>query len=209
MSINRTPEQEARESIDRMLNLAGWDVQDCKNANILATAGVVLRNFPLKQGHGFADYLLYVDGKAAGVIEAKKAGTTLTGVELQSGKYRVGLPDSLPAWFRPLPFCYESSGVETRFTNGLDPAPRSRNVFSFHRPLLPLSEQAGIVMEVERRLTISDEMEKEVETNLRRAERLRQSILKRAFSGQLVPQAAKGEPIAAVVFIYDSPSDAQ
>ncbi|MEI9476186.1 MAG: type I restriction-modification enzyme R subunit C-terminal domain-containing protein [Deltaproteobacteria bacterium] len=134
MSVNRTPEQEARESIDRMLDLAGWEVQDYKNANILARTGVVLRNFPLKQGHGFADYLLYVDGRAAGVIEAKKVGTTLTGVELQSGKYREGLPDSLPAWFRPLAFCYESTGVETRFTNGLDPDPRSRNVFSFHRP---------------------------------------------------------------------------
>ncbi len=68
------------------------------------------------------------------MIEAKKVGTTLTGVELQSGKYKDGLPESLPAWFRPLPFCYESTGVETRFTNGLDPEPRSRNVFAFHRP---------------------------------------------------------------------------
>ncbi len=34
--------------------------------------GVVIRNFPLKSGHGFADYIFYVNGKAAGVIEAKK-----------------------------------------------------------------------------------------------------------------------------------------
>jgi type I restriction enzyme, R subunit len=114
--VNRTPEQEARESIDRMLNLAGWEVQDCRNADILSKPGVVIRNFPLKQGHGFADYLLYIDGKAAGVIEAKKVGSTLTGVELQSDKYRQGLPDSLPAWFRPLPFCYESTGVETVYS---------------------------------------------------------------------------------------------
>ena len=132
--MNRTPEQEARESIDRMLNLAGWEVQDYRDADILAGTGVVIRNFPLKHGHGFADYLLYIDGKAAGVIESKKVGSTLTGVELQSDKYRQGLPDSLPAWFRPLPFCYESTGGETRFTNGLDPDFRSRNVFSFHRP---------------------------------------------------------------------------
>lgn len=129
----KTPEDEAREIIDRMLELAGWSVQDFKKANIHAKRGVAIRNFPLNPGHGFADYILYVDGQAAGVIEAKKAGTTLTGVELQSGKYKDGLPESLPAWFRPLPFCYESTGVETRFTNGLDPEPRSRNVFAFHR----------------------------------------------------------------------------
>ena len=45
-----------------------------------------------------------------------------------------GAPSSLPAWRTPLPFCYESTGSETRFTNRLDPEPRSRNVFAFHRP---------------------------------------------------------------------------
>ena len=104
------------------------------NANILTKPGVALREFPLNPGYGHADYLLYVDGKATGVIEAKKEGTTLTGVEIQSDKYRKGLPASLPAWFRPLPFCYQSTGIETRFTSGLDPDPRSRNVFHFHRP---------------------------------------------------------------------------
>src|SRR5207247_5949205 len=46
----------------------------------------------------------------------------------------VGLPDNIPAPVRPLPFRYESTGVETRFTNQLDPEPRSRRLFSFHRP---------------------------------------------------------------------------
>ena len=130
----QTPEQEARETIDQMLDLSGWDVQDLQNANIYAKTGVAIREFPLKLGHGFADYLLYVNGKATGIIEAKKVGSTLTGVEIQSDKYKNGLPDTLPAWYRPLPFCYESTGLETRFTNNLDPDPRSRNVFSFHRP---------------------------------------------------------------------------
>jgi len=132
--MTKTPEQEARETIDKMLGQSGWDVQDLRAANIHAKKGVAIREFPLNQGHGFADYLLYVDGKATGVIEAKKAGSTLTGVEIQSDKYKTGLPDDLPAWFKPLPFCYQSTGVETRFTNDLDPVPRSRNVFSFHRP---------------------------------------------------------------------------
>ncbi len=78
--------------------------------------------------------MLYLDGRAAGVIEAKKAGATLVGVETQSAKYTAGLPDALPAWRRPLAFAYESTGVETRFTNGFDAAPRSRPVFAFHRP---------------------------------------------------------------------------
>lgn len=129
-----TPEQEARKKIEEMLGDAGWDVCDVKDANIYGQRGVAIREFPLKPGYGFADYLLYVDGKAAGIIEAKKTGTTLTGVETQSVKYSQGLPENLPAWYRPLPFTYESTGIETRLTNGLDPEPCSRQVFSFHRP---------------------------------------------------------------------------
>jgi len=126
-------EQEARQTIDRLLGAAGWHITDPAQANIHAGRGVAIREFPLP-GHGFADYLLYVDGKAAGVIEAKKQGATLSGVETQSAKYTGGLPASLPAWRNPLPFSYQSTGVETRFTNGLDPEPRSRPVFAFHRP---------------------------------------------------------------------------
>ena len=129
-----TPEDKAREQIDRMLDQAGWQVQDFRSASIHTGRGVAIRYFPLKPGHGEADYLLYVDGQAAGVVEAKPAGHTLSGVEIQSDQYKHGLPDTLPAWFRPLPFCYQSTGIETCFTNGLDPDPRSRTVFSFHRP---------------------------------------------------------------------------
>jgi type I restriction enzyme R subunit len=67
-----TSEQKAREEIDRLLEAAGWQVQDAKAANLHAGLGVAIREFPLKDGHGFADYMLYVDGKAAGVLEAKR-----------------------------------------------------------------------------------------------------------------------------------------
>ncbi|MBL8540958.1 MAG: DEAD/DEAH box helicase family protein, partial [Betaproteobacteria bacterium] len=127
-------EQEARVEIDALLTAAGWAVQDYKRSDIHAARGVALREFQLNPGFGEADYLLYVDGKAAGVIEAKKRGATLTGVEVQSGRYAQGLPATLPAWRRPLPFLYESTGAETHFTNALDPEPRARNVFAFHRP---------------------------------------------------------------------------
>ena len=90
----------------------------------------------MKPPHGRADYLLFVDGRAAGVVEAKKEGETLTGVEWQSAKYVDGLPDEMPSRRSRarLPFVYESTGAETRFTNALDPDPASRRVFSFHRP---------------------------------------------------------------------------
>lgn len=138
------PEELARQNIDKLLEAAGWHVCDIKDVNLSAHRGVAVREFPLP-GHGFADYLLYVDGKAAGVIEAKKAGSTLIGVEIQSEKYTTGLPETLPAWERPLPFAYESTGIETRFTNGMDPEPRSRRVFAFYKPeglakLLELAE---------------------------------------------------------------------
>lgn len=131
-----TPEQKARVSIDTLLQQAGWHVCNVSDANIHAATGVAIREFPLDPGYGFADYLLYVSGKACGVIEAKKEGATLTGVELQSSRYARGLPAALPAWSRPLPFVWESTGVETHFTNGLDPEPRARSVFAFFRPEL-------------------------------------------------------------------------
>jgi len=130
----KKPEEEARETIDAALSAAGWEIQDASRANIHARRGVAIREFPLKPGHGFADYLLYLDGRAAGVVEAKKAGTTLTGVEVQTRKYSEGMPDHLPRAWDPLPFLYQSTGVETRFTSRLDPEPRSRQVFHFHQP---------------------------------------------------------------------------
>ena len=129
-----SPEQQSRVNIDRMLEQSGWAVQDAGSINLYASGGVAVREFSLKPGHGTADYLLYVDRQAAGVVEAKPEGHPLTGVEVQSGKYSAGLPDDLPANLRPLPFLYESTGAVTQFTNGLDPEPRSRPVFSFHTP---------------------------------------------------------------------------
>ena len=88
----------------------------------------------MASGHGFADYLLFVDGRPVGALEAKKVGHTLTGVEVQARNYAEGLPPELDAPIIPLPFLYLSTGVRTRFTNRLDPKPRSRLLFHFHRP---------------------------------------------------------------------------
>ena len=135
-----TPEQRAREEIDRQLEACGWVVQDFVSMNIHAARGVAVREYPLswREGaeikSGFADYLLYADGWAIGVVEAKPAGHTLQGVVVQSKRYTEGLDKHVPARYRPLPFAYESTGEVTQFTNGLDPDPRSREVFTFHRP---------------------------------------------------------------------------
>ncbi len=136
-----TPEQLARQDIDRLLEAAGWAVQDHKAMNLFTRApgsrlaSCAIREFPTS--HGPADYVLYVEGKILGVIEAKAKGHSLRGVEIQSAKYCSGIGKGLPRYGKEgsaLPFAYESTGVRTQFTNALDPKPRSREVFAFHRP---------------------------------------------------------------------------
>jgi type I restriction enzyme R subunit len=128
-----TPEQQAREKIDAQLLASGWVVQDYTKIDFSAGCGIALREVPLKSGT--CDYLLLVDRKPVGVVEAKKKGTLLSGVAEQSGHYAENLPDFLAATVASsLPFLYESTGVETFFRDERDPDPRSRPVFSFHRP---------------------------------------------------------------------------
>src|ERR1017187_7620730 len=127
-----TPEELARKKIDAMLTASGWTVQTKDKINLSASRGVAVCELSFATGE--PDYTLFVDAKALGTVEAKPEGHSLVGVEEQSTKYVVGVPSGLPAWHKPLPFCYESTGTETFFTNRLDPDPRSRRVFSFHRP---------------------------------------------------------------------------
>ena len=131
-----TPEQRARQNIYALLAQCGWIVQDRAEINLGAArsnaGGVAVREFPLKTG--FADYLLYADGKVIGVIEAKPEGHTLKGVEVQSSKYTLGLPDAVPCYRKPLAFACESTGTVTQFTNSLEPDFASREVFTFHQP---------------------------------------------------------------------------
>src|SRR5438132_10563730 len=128
-----SPEELARAKIDKLLTDCGWTIQNRNTIYLSASRGVAIRDALLKE-RDEVDYLLFVDGKAIGTVEAKPEGYTLTGVEEQSGKYGKGLLDIYPKWREPLPFAYESTGVETQFTNQLDPLPKSRNVFAFHRP---------------------------------------------------------------------------
>src|SRR5919197_723242 len=89
-----SPEELARQNIDKLLTDCGWIIQNRSTINLSASRGVAV----------------------------------------QSGKYGKGLLDIYPKWRSPLPFAYESTGIETQFTNQLDPSPKSRNLFAFHRP---------------------------------------------------------------------------
>jgi type I restriction enzyme, R subunit len=136
--LQAKPEQIARVQIDEMLENAGWVVQDYKSMDLTAGVGVAVREFPTKTGP--VDYLLFAKEKAIGTVEAKKPGTTLLGIEAQSQRYVTGFEQLLetrpvPYWGdTPLPFAYQSTGVETKFTSRLDPIARPRDVFHFHLP---------------------------------------------------------------------------
>ena len=126
------PEEKARENIDRLLIKAGWVIQDRKQMNLGESPGVAVREYPMSPGP--TDYLLFVERRAVGVIEAKPEGTTLSGVSEQTEKYLTGIPPFLLCYQKPLPFGYESTGVETFFRDLRDPDSRSRPVFAFHKP---------------------------------------------------------------------------
>jgi type I restriction enzyme, R subunit len=133
MTENQNPEQKARDKIDALLKHAGWKVQDKKKIELNDGPGQAVREFQTDIGP--ADYVLFVDKKAVGVIEAKRAeeGQNITAVEFQSEGYAA----AKLKWVNnkvPLPFIYESTGVLVRFTDGRDPKPRSREVFNFQRP---------------------------------------------------------------------------
>ncbi|GBQ57991.1 type I restriction endonuclease subunit R [Komagataeibacter swingsii] len=132
-AANQNPEQIARDQIDKHLVEAGWHVQTMKELDWSAGQGIAVREYQTDTGP--ADYVLFVDKRAVGVIEAKPKewGHKITTVEEQSSDYAT----AKLKWVNnkePLPFVYESTGVITRFTDGRDPKPRSREVFTFHRP---------------------------------------------------------------------------
>jgi type I restriction enzyme R subunit len=133
MTENQNPEQKARDAIDALLKQAGWVVQSNRKIDLNAGLGQAVREYQTDVGP--ADYVLFVDQKAVGVIEAKreKEGQRLTIHETQTEGYAA----AKLKWINnkePLPFLYESTGIITRFTDGRDPRPRSRELFNFHRP---------------------------------------------------------------------------
>jgi type I restriction enzyme R subunit len=129
---NQNPEQIARDYIDKQLLDCGWVIQDKTKINLSAGLGVAVREYQTNVGP--ADYVLFVDKKPVGIIEAKRAeeGIHLTMHEDQTEGYATAKLKYLNN--EPLFFGYESTGDVTRFTDYRDPKPRSRPVFTFHRP---------------------------------------------------------------------------
>ncbi|MFK0142071.1 DEAD/DEAH box helicase family protein [Streptomyces murinus] len=129
-------EVQARDTIDAMLRASGWQIQDRDQLNPQAGQGVAVREFMLATGR--ADYVLYVDGRIVGVIEAKREGDHLSSAVEQNDRYATGVlkEHRLAVWCEAEPFAfrYATTGAETYFVNRLDPDARSREVFSFHRP---------------------------------------------------------------------------
>ncbi|SPD73299.1 conserved hypothetical protein [uncultured Desulfobacterium sp.] len=130
--VNQNPEQVARDNIDRQLSECGWIIQDKRRINLTAGPGVAVTEYQTDIGP--ADYVLFVDGKPVGIIEAKaeEKGYQLIQAETQSKDYAYSKLKHLNN--EPLPFVFESTGALTRFTDYRDPKPRSRTVFTFHRP---------------------------------------------------------------------------
>lgn len=130
--MNQNPEQIARDNIDKQLTACGWVIQSIKQINLNAGTGVAVKEYLTDVGP--ADYVLFVDGKPCGVIEAKREeeGHRMTVHEGQGEDYANAKLKHLKN--EPLPFVYISTGEVTRFTDFTDPKPRAREVFSFHRP---------------------------------------------------------------------------
>lgn len=131
--MNQNPEQRARDRIDKKLTEAGWIIQDRRSIKLHASTGVAVREYPMDSG-GVADYVLFVEGKPAGIIEAKRAeeGHRLTSHEAQTEEYAAAKLKYLDN--KPLTFLFESTGEIIRFTDYRDPKPRSREIFGFFRP---------------------------------------------------------------------------
>jgi type I restriction enzyme R subunit len=130
--INQNPEQIARDYIDRQLLAAGWVIQSKNKINLNVGIGVAIREYSTSVGP--ADYVLFVDKKAVGIIEAKREeeGHRLSVHEDQTEcntKAKLKYLDN-----EPLVFLYENTGEVNGFSNCKDPKPRARPVFTFHRP---------------------------------------------------------------------------
>ncbi|WP_375346287.1 DEAD/DEAH box helicase family protein [Priestia megaterium] len=199
---NQNPEQIARDKIDLMLNQAGWVVQSKNKVDLSAAKGVAVREYQTDIGP--VDYVLFVERKPVGVIEAKKEeeGQRLTTVEDQSSGYaKATLKYNLNK--APLPFVYESTGVLTRFTDYRDPKPRSRPLFHFHQPST-LLELFGQRKTLRSRLRNLPELDKEGlrPAQIKAIENLETSFKNNRPKALIQMATGAGKTFTACTFIY-------
>ena len=161
--------------IDSETALAKGDVLMCRtNGSVSLVGKTAVVNTELEPYHGFASYLL---------------------------RFRLIEAEMMPKWFH----IYATSQLGRAFIEQHAASSAGQNnvslslIHAMPIPLPPLAEQRRIVAEVEQRLSVINQIEAAVEANLARAERLRQSILKQAFSGKLVPQDPNDEPASVLL----------
>lgn len=149
--MNHMKVDKTHQAVESLLKAADWSIQDHTEIDFKKSLGVAVRDFPLARAYGKVDYLLFLEGRAVGVIEFKTEDRPLDGIPIDSEKYSRGLPFTLRLFTRPLPFLYQSSGFKTCFTNVFDPLPKPRNLTGFYRPeTLSLWIEDGMVGETPR-----------------------------------------------------------
>lgn len=198
---NQNPEQIARDKIDRMLITAGWVIQSKKEIDLGIKLGVAVREYQIDRK--FADYVLFVDRKPVGIIEAKREddGYNLTAAEDQAVAYAKGKLKYLDN--EPLRFVFESTGIITRFRDLRDPKPRGREIFSFFKPET-LLEWSRKEKSLRGRLL---DIPKLNETGLRSAQinaiqNLEESFKKNRPKALIQMATGAGKTFTAVTFIY-------
>ncbi len=136
------PEEKARIYIDQMFADAGWEVVSRNDFTISSSAAAVTEG--IMQGGKEADYLLFLDGKAIGVLEAKAEHVSLDDkVKGQAEGYTTKLPTWCSCWFKQLPFVYISNGKTLLFRDMRDSGEEYVTLSAIHSPK-ELSKMAGV-----------------------------------------------------------------
>ena len=143
------PEERARQWIDRKLKDAGWEVIN-RNDFAPSMNAVAIRE-TLMSGGLEADYVLFLNGKAAAVIEAKREEISLDNPQLiaQAENYTTKALEWVPLWENPIPFVFLSNGKEIAFKDCRKQDAKYEKLKNFKRPwdlakALGLSEFAGL-----------------------------------------------------------------
>lgn len=204
-------EAKTRLNIDGLLKQCGFILQDMSEFNRFAKSahssisGVAVREFEMND-KSRADYLLFIEGKACGVIEAKREGKTLSSTNAQSKHYATHLPPNVKAWDNTLPFLYESNGSEIFFTNLREPNATTRRIFAFHSPLslLEILEQE---MTLRQRLQAIPHLDGDFKHNLRPCqieaiEKLEESLSSNKPRALIQMATGAGKTFTSCNFIY-------
>ena len=133
MSENLLPEEKARKKIDMLLKKAGWSIVP-RDQYSPGVSAVAIEEGILK-GNLEADYLLFLEGKAIGVLEAKKESVSLDDIVAnQAENYTHKLLPMYQYWENPLPLIYLSNGKELLFKNAKIPGSTYQKLDAMHTP---------------------------------------------------------------------------